>query len=133
MLSSKTRVCFPSRLAAINSTVHQAALPYACTASCAAAQIEALCDRFSSTPPCPVIIEAAGELPPGSDLSAVAPVSAAGWPLWPEDQGPPPKGTREAAFRLDIAQQLKQAGNEAYKKVGSMLAPSQGKVECCCV
>jgi hypothetical protein len=86
-----------------------------------AVQIEALCDRFSSTPPCPVIIEAAGELPPGTDLSAVPPVSAGGWPLWPEDQGPPPEGVREAPFRLDIAQQLKAAGNSAYKQVGGLL------------
>jgi hypothetical protein len=93
-----------------NNSVHSLPL--------AAAQIEALCDRHSSTPPCPVIIEAAGELAPGADLAAVPPVSAGGWPLWPEDQGPPPLGVREAAFRLDIAQQLKQAGNEAYKQVG---------------
>ncbi|WIA33980.1 hypothetical protein OEZ86_007075 [Tetradesmus obliquus] len=79
-------------------------------------QIEALCDRHSSTPPCPVIIEEAGELPPGTDLSAVPPVAAGGWPLWPEDQGAPPQGVREAAFRLDIAAQLKEAGNAAYKQ-----------------
>lgn len=85
-----------------------------------AAQIEALCDRHSSTPPCPVIIEEAGELPPGTDLSAVPPVAAGGWPLWPEDQGAPPQGVREAAFRLDIAAQLKEAGNAAYKQVGQL-------------
>jgi hypothetical protein len=86
-----------------------------------AAQIEALCDRLSSTPPCPVIIEAAGQLPPGADLLSVPAVSAAGWPLWPEDQGPPPEGVREAPFRLDIAQQLKAAGNDAYKQVRGLL------------
>ncbi|KAF6251855.1 hypothetical protein COO60DRAFT_1628772 [Scenedesmus sp. NREL 46B-D3] len=79
-------------------------------------EVEALCDRLTTSPPCPVVIEAAGELPAGSDLSAVPAVAAGGWPLWPEDQGPPPEGVREAAFRLDIAQQLKAAGNEAYKQ-----------------
>uniref|UniRef100_A0A383WL91 Uncharacterized protein n=1 Tax=Tetradesmus obliquus TaxID=3088 RepID=A0A383WL91_TETOB len=79
-------------------------------------EIEALCDRHSSTPPCPVIIEEAGELPPGTDLSAVPPVAAGGWPLWPEDQGAPPQGVREAAFRLGITAQLKEAGNAAYKQ-----------------
>ncbi|KAF6258017.1 hypothetical protein COO60DRAFT_1639501 [Scenedesmus sp. NREL 46B-D3] len=79
-------------------------------------KVEALCDRLTTSPPCPVVIEAAGELPAGSDLSAVPAVAAGGWPLWPEDQGPPPEGVREAAFRLDIAQQLKAAGNEAYKQ-----------------
>ncbi|KAF8057101.1 Ppid [Scenedesmus sp. PABB004] len=71
----------------------------------------------SDGPPVPVVIAAAGELPPGTDLSTLPLVSGAGWPLWPEDQGPPPPGVREAAFRLGVSAELRAAGNAAYKQV----------------
>eukprot|EP00879_Flechtneria_rotunda_P030176 GHRR01032775.1.p1 GENE.GHRR01032775.1~~GHRR01032775.1.p1 ORF type:complete len:180 (+),score=66.68 GHRR01032775.1:168-707(+) len=86
-------------------------------------EIESLCGEGGSssaadhTPPCLVIIEAAGELPAGTIPTEVAPpVSAAGYPLWPEDLSAPPEGTREAEFRLNIANKLKELGNTAYKQ-----------------
>eukprot|EP00775_Hariotina_reticulata_P013867 gene13867-13988_t len=84
-------------------------------------EIEASCSFSVHTcdqgPPVPVVIEAAGELPPGDlDQHPVAPVSNGGWPMWPEDQPPPSDGQREAAVRLNIAVQLKKLGNDAYKQ-----------------
>lgn len=87
-----------------------------------APQIEALAGPGATPtdmpPPVPVVIEAAGELPPGwlAD-NAVPPVSAGGYPLWPEDAGPPPVPMREAAHRLGVAADLRQQGNDAYKAV----------------
>eukprot|EP00878_Enallax_costatus_P008143 GHUV01008515.1.p1 GENE.GHUV01008515.1~~GHUV01008515.1.p1 ORF type:complete len:527 (+),score=182.46 GHUV01008515.1:496-2076(+) len=80
-------------------------------------QVEALAAAAGpDRPPNTVFIQSCGELPAGHDYKATVVLSGGGWPLYPEDQGPPPEGVREAQFRLDIAAQLKEAGNAAYKQ-----------------
>lgn len=81
-------------------------------------QVESLAlSARSYTPHNTVIIQSCGELPPGHDFKATPVLSGGGWPLWSDDQGPPPEGVREAQFRLDIAGHLREAGNAAYRQV----------------
>lgn len=84
-------------------------------------QIESLGELSDSDQPVnSVIISDCGELPSVYDYRSTPSLMAAGWPVWSEDQGPPPEGVREVQFRLDIATALKEAGNEAYLKVSDV-------------